>query len=103
MCKGQDAGALGLHDECCRGDDDQECPLTVEAEMVAEACEAVVDAATFLAEMVAEHDRQDRMTPPRFSESLLWAKYVDVQSAIGELTRAMIEYTEPDAGMEPLD
>lgn len=94
MCKiGREDKNLGLEYECC-GDDPDECTFTtVEADMLAEACDAVVDAATFLKAIIGEYEDDDLM---------IMAKYMDVQQAIAELTQQLVAYMEPDAGMEDI-
>jgi hypothetical protein len=86
-------------EECCTHDG--ECSLTVEAEMMQEACTDVADAAKRLSEIVVEHDRRDDDLA-RPCTLLLWSTYVDVQQAIATLTQAIVIYSEPDAGMEPV-
>lgn len=99
MCKTTDVGLLGLHDECC-GDGPDDCSLTtVEGDMLREACEAVADSANFLKDIVAEMDAGQRS--PTGNDSLLLAKYLDMQQAVGELTRQLVDFMEPDAGLEP--
>lgn len=80
--------------ECC--EDGPPCPPTVECEIVGEACDDVIAAVNSLREAVNEEDSEVLMR-----EDLILHKYIDVQQAIATLTQAVIEYTEPDAGMEP--
>ncbi len=101
MCKLAAGDHILEGDECC-ADDPDECSITtVEGDMLQEACAAVADAANFLKEIVAEMDRGTRSYTG--NDGLLMAKYMDVQQAIAELTQQLVDFMEPDAGMEPFE
>ncbi len=81
--------------ECC--ENGPPCPPTVECQIVSEACDDVIAAINYLRKVVDEEDSE-----VRHRAGLIIREYVNVQQAIAELTQAVVMYTEPDAGMEPL-
>ena len=78
-------------------DNEDECLPSVECQQAQEACRDLAEAAAFLDEAIVQADRRQE-----FTDQKLWARYINVQSAAGRLTQAMIEYTDPDPGTEPL-
>jgi hypothetical protein len=71
---------------------------TVECLVVGEACDDVISAVNLLREVVAENVFDDPDTAQAVN-----AMYLYVHQAIAELTQAVVAFTEPDAGMEPLE
>lgn len=80
--------------DCCRdaGRDESCCDMsTIEGDQVREACDDVIHSLELLRDL-----------PDTLDDGMLIARYIDVQQVIAELTRIVVEYGEPDAGMEPL-
>ncbi len=96
MCKVTCRGISGRVYECCN-DYGKECPQpTAETQRVLEACDDVDNAVNALSVAAADENRE-----PWMRENLIFAKYMDVQQTIAELTQAVIAYNEPDDGGEP--
>lgn len=85
-------GTTGDDESCCN-------PTLLSGVAVREACEDVSDAAQSLSRIITAFESVE--PPP--TEGFLWSTYVDVQQAIGQLTAALVEYLEPDAGIESMD
>lgn len=93
MCKITDTGVLGLDNECC-GNDPDDCTLTtVEGDMLKEACDEVIETLGRIKELVDEGDGDERA---------FTARCIDLTIEVGELVRQVVEYTEPDAGLESI-
>lgn len=82
--------------ECCRdaGRDESCCDTnTVEGDMVREACDDVTDVVTRIRESV--DTSEDGSSRDRDITTLT--------IFVGELARAVVQYDDPEAGLEPLE
>jgi len=93
MCRLVAGDHILAGDECC-SDDPDDCDMsTVEGDMLKEACDEIIYTINSIKELVDEGTDEVSFT----------ARCIDLTIEVGELVRQVVEYTEPDAGLESTD
>ena len=93
MCRLVAGDHILAGDECC-SDDPDDCNMsTVEGDMLKEACDEIIYTVNQIKELVDEQGDEREFS----------ARCISLIIEFGDLVRQVVEYTEPDAGLEPLD
>mgnify|MGYP001596337464 CR=1 FL=1 len=98
MCKLDAGGHIIAGDECC-GDDPDDCALsTVEGDMLRDACADVIHLVNNIRELVDEVEGAGEELNERLFESAC----LSLTIGVGDLVGQVVQYIEPDAGLEPI-